>query len=420
LTTALPAAVGINQLANRCDGTGFKIRIIGNRSGGAGVTEERTIIGNTAGTTPTIYLDSALSFTPGSGDGYEILSGRLYCLGMGTTAAGIWKAYDRATNSMLANLSTTNLPATIGTDASFVMLDEQYCINLPGEGFLLGTGDGGIAAHALTATGSSSTTLTGQTSGGDYAINANEYRNFQIRIVKDVSIPTAVGQRRKITSHTGGAATTPVYTVPTWTVTPSVNAQYVIENANECLLWSTASTNTYCYVSDAVGSASADTWSTSTYGVRSGAMAAGCVSFQPFATALDAQKNARYSFIYSWRGGGVTTMDVLDIAGGSTGAWSGAAVYGGSSVLLNTGNSGVYDPFSGYYYMNPVGTNAFSRFQPTHRVMENWAQLRFAQGTAVVGNRMASHAFIDGSTKVPFVFVLAGARTELFHCLISR
>ena len=54
LSTALPAAVGVNQLANRGDGVGYKIRIIGNASGSSGKTEERYIIGNTGGTTPTI------------------------------------------------------------------------------------------------------------------------------------------------------------------------------------------------------------------------------------------------------------------------------------------------------------------------------------------------------------------------------
>lgn len=37
---------------------------------------------------------------------------------------------------------------------------------------------------------------------GDSLILANEYRNFQIRIVQDLTNPTAVGQRRIIASHT--------------------------------------------------------------------------------------------------------------------------------------------------------------------------------------------------------------------------
>lgn len=99
LSTALPAAVAPNQLANKGNSNGFKIRIIGNSAGGSGKVEERYIIGNTGGTTPTLYLDSALSFTPANGDGYEILSGRLFMSSAGTLAAGCWKYYDIATNS---------------------------------------------------------------------------------------------------------------------------------------------------------------------------------------------------------------------------------------------------------------------------------------------------------------------------------
>ena len=66
LSTALPAAVAPNQLANKGNSNGFKIRIIGNSAGGSGKTEHAYIIGNTGGTTPTIYLDAPLSFTAAS------------------------------------------------------------------------------------------------------------------------------------------------------------------------------------------------------------------------------------------------------------------------------------------------------------------------------------------------------------------
>ncbi len=80
LTTALPAAVGANSLA------GQRIRIITNTTG-QGRTEERTIVANTSGTTPTITVDTALAAAPASGSTYEILSGRLFMLGAGTVAA---------------------------------------------------------------------------------------------------------------------------------------------------------------------------------------------------------------------------------------------------------------------------------------------------------------------------------------------
>ena len=416
--TPLPAAVGVNQLANRGDGTGFTLRIIGNAAGSSGKIEERIIIGNTAGTTPTIYLSgSPLSFSPILGDGFEFLSGRVYMLGSGLLAGNSFRYLDALTGAV-ASCSFANLPATVTTDTSMVMLDEQYCPNLPGEGFLLGQGDGGIEAHALVATGSSATTLTGQSAQGDAGVAADEFRNFQIRIVKDAAIPTAVGQRRKITAHTAGVS--PVYTVPVWTVTPSSTCQYVIENANQLLAWTTASANTFTYVSDLVGAQAADTWSTSTYAVRPSAMAAGCSSFQPFGNVLDAQKLSRYSHIFSWRGGNVSTLDLLDIAAGANGAWTAAIPYGGS-VLVNTGGCGVYESARGYFYMNPVGTNQYNRFDPIHRYMENWGQLRWGPlGAAAAGERMAASCLIQGSAKIPFVYAMTSSQVNMFRWLITR
>lgn len=418
LSTALPGSVGLNQLANRGDGTkGYKIRIIGNSAGSSGKVEERYIVANTSGTTPTLTLDSPLSFTPALGDAYEILSGRVYMLSAGVLAAGSWKAYDIATNTVLANLSITNLPATVNTDSSMVVLDELYCPNTPGQGFLLGSGTN----SALTATASGATSLTGQAAGGDAGVVANEYRNFQIRIVQDTITPTAVGQRRKITSHTGGPS--PVYTVPAWTVTPSATAQYVIENTNEMLLWTTAQTNTYTYAQDAIsGGQAADTWSTATYAARGAAMGAGCMSFQPFSIALDTSKNRRYSHVFSFRGGNVASLDLFDLAGAATGSWSSAVAYGGRGPLFTTGSCLTYDSCAGYAYINQNGGQTFFRFDAHDGVLERWAQLRFAQGTAVVGSRMASCLFVDvsGSPKMCFPTVLRSSGTEMFQTAGQR
>ena len=76
LSTALPTAVGVNMLANRGGSgeLGFRLRIIDTT---AGKTEERWIVGNSAGTAPAITVDAAFSFTPATGARYEILCGRL-------------------------------------------------------------------------------------------------------------------------------------------------------------------------------------------------------------------------------------------------------------------------------------------------------------------------------------------------------
>ena len=428
-TTSVPTsttitAVGVNMLANRGGGSyGFKIRIIGLT---AGKTEERWITGNTGGTTPTFLLDSALSFTPANGDRYEILSGRVFCLSAGTLAAGMWKSYEVAANTLSGNLSTTNLPATVSTDFSAVALDQQYVPfdRKPGEGFVVDdtvTYNGGLL-KALDCTAVAASTITGQASGGDAAVLLNEYRNFQIRIVEDSVNPTAVCQRRIIASHTAGAS--PVYTLgAAWTVNPSTSAKYVIEYPNLILLWSSASTSTFTYnysgasITNGTNTIANDAWSATYFGVRGGAIGAGVTSMASFGIQPDAAKNARHSHIFSFRGGNASTLDLLDIAGGTTGAWSNAIVYDGARAF-NTGSCGKYAPSDQegrFAYINIYVASAINqmyRFDVKNRVLASHVPTDWIQaGAAAAGDRVATYTAVDGTDKYTVVFLLAHLST---------
>ena len=327
-TNTTLTAVGTNMLANRGGSGeyGFRVRITGNTAGGSGKIEERWITGNTGGTKPTLSLDTPLSFTPAAGDTYEILGGRLFMLSAGALVATSFKSYEVVTNTF-TSLTNTNLPATISTDFSGIALDEQYVPydRKPGEGFVVGDSTyDGTSKKCLLATGSAAGTLTGQDIAGDASVLQNEYRNFQIRIVEDTAIPTAVGQRRIIASHTAGAS--PVYTLgANWTVTPSATAKYVIEYPNQLLVWSSGTAVTYTYnytnavINNGTTSMNAGTWSVTYFGNRGGNMGAGCTSFASFGIEPDVNKNSRHSFIFSFRGGVTSTVDMLDIAGGTNG-----------------------------------------------------------------------------------------------------
>lgn len=435
VTTTTLTAVGVNMLANRggSGDYGFKMKIIGSAAGSSGKTEERWIVGNSGGTTPTLTLDSALSFTPANGDTYEILSGSIYMLSAGALAAGSWKSFEIATNT-LTTRTQTNLPATISTEHSSLALDERYVPYdaLPGEGFVTGasTYNGGVL-KCLLATGSAAGTLTGQATAGDATVLANEYRNFQIRIVEDTAIPTAVGQRRAIASHTAGAS--PVYTLGSnWTVTPSTTAKYVIEYPNLILLWSTATTTTYTYNYSSVAynngttNLAADTWSTTCFGVRGGAMAAGCTSFQSHGIRPDVAKNARHSFIFSFRGGATSTVDMLDIAGGTTGAWSNAIVYDGA-VTLTTGSCGCYSPCDQegkFGYLNSYTASAINqifRFDVKNRVLTPMTPTDWVQaGTAAVGDRVAVYAAVDGTDKYGVILLLSHLSTIGMEMIVQQ
>jgi hypothetical protein len=432
LTTALPTAVGVNALANRGDGVGYKIRIIGNHAGGSGKTEERYIIANTGGTTPTITVGNAdgtanpFSFTPASGDAYEFLSGRVY--NINSTAASS-RSYDILTGTIAA-IATANAPS-LTTEACGLWLDEGLtpATRAPGDGFLgTGTYNGGVS-KCLTATATAAGTITGQAAGGDAAVLVNEYRNFQIRIVEDTGTPTAVGQRRKITSHTVGAS--PIYTLATnWTVTPSATAKYVIEYANELLVFTGAGTSTTTYVSDVVGAASADTWSTATYAARGTAGGAGMNICGQWGAApvydLPASPTAKLSHasqLLFFRGGATLTTDLFDISGAATGAWTNAIQLdhnrlNGSTGFqtFTTGTRVIYDPvtLSGRYayiiVSQATDSNSTSQSTITSAIMRYDVVTRNV--LAMVGipaqfmpassqsKALWMNFFIDGTTKI--------------------
>jgi hypothetical protein len=323
LTTALAASVNANQLTNRGDGKGFIVRVIGNGAGSSGKIEERRVIGNTSGTTPTIYLDKPLSFTPTSGDRYEFLSGSVVFLNIGALVANQFRRYDILTNSF-SQLSTTNLVANVqATHNQLISMDEQYvpADRNVGEGYVVGAATydtaGDWVKKCLTATATSATSITGQVSGGDVLVKNNYFRNFQIRIVEDTSAPTAVGQRRLITANTGN-----VYTVATWTVTPSATCKFVIENCTDNLIgFMGGATVTYNYKITNYCGGTANTWDAgTTWGARAAAMGAGGITWAQFGVPYDPNGVIKPCQIYSIRS--TTQYDLFDITGAATGTWT--------------------------------------------------------------------------------------------------
>ena len=419
ISTAFPTAVGANMLASRggSGDFGFRMRII---DPVAGKTEERWITGNTGGTTPTIQVGAAFSFTPSTGARYEILAGRLFMLSAGAVAANIWRSFETAANTLSTGLLTTNLPASITTDSSLLVLDELYTPHnmKPGEGLVKGAFVYDTGLTSLAATAAAASALTGQATGGDAVVAANEYRNFQIRIVQDTVNPAAVGQRRIIASHTAGPS--PVYTLgAAWTTQPSASAKYVIELPNLILLRTTANTTVYTYnygdaaVNNGTNSIAAGAWSTTYFGAAPAAGASGGMWAPSFGIQPDAARNARHSFNYFFRGG-ATTLDVLDIAGSITGTWTGALAYDGSTTALTVGTTGAYAPFGNegrMFYMNIYTASAISqifRFDVQNRVLSPYAPTDFIQsGTATAGQRMAAYSAIDGTDMYDVVLLQA-------------
>jgi hypothetical protein len=404
LNNGVAMTIGVNEIANRGDGRGFKIRIIGNSTGSSGKTEERLVIANTGETTtPTIELDSPLSFTPAIGDTYEFLSGRIFVTGGG----GEFYYFDILTNIFSLSLSVTNV--NLNGRTLFVGLDEllvPYDKN-PGEGFF------GI----LTATASVATSITGQAIGGDAGVVAEQYRNFQIRIVEDIANPQAVGQRRNIIGHTAG--TSPVYTISTgttdWIFTPSATAKFVVENNGDRIIaWVNGNSDTNTYT------ISTDVWDVAgtIFSNRPITFNAGAMAYQAFAIEPDVaiSPNARQSFIYTFIGTS-TNLLLFDIAGSPTGLWTSNITY--NKLLSPYGNtSSIIDPTTNqgrYMYINAdivpnTGPQQFYRFDMKNRKMENFTSLRstnsFYNYNYVDNQLMAITSYIDGNSKLSFLLFL--------------
>jgi len=202
-------------------------------------------------------------------------------------------------------------------------------------------------------------------------------------------------------------------------VTPSANAKFVIENnGDRILLWSSASASTFTY------NITANTWDTTTFGVRPAAMGAGCVSCPSFFMRPDAAKQARHSYIFSFRGGNVATLDLFDIAGGTNGLWSGAIAYGGSGgVLFTTGSTITPDPYTGngrFAFINYNGGQRCLKFDVKNRVLSPAFYVRYPQGTAAVGQRMATAMFVDGATKLVFILLQRMGGAEVFEMAVQK
>ena len=430
-SATIGAIIGRNTLATRGDGFGWIVRVIDNGVGGSGKTEERFILENTSSATPLIRLASALSFTPVTGSAFELLSGRVFMLTAGVTAAGYFRSYDPAINLMSGNLSIVNLPTTIGTDSTFLSLDEQYvpAVRRPGEGFIVGastygTNANGVALSCLLATGSALGTLTGQAVAGDVAVVINQFRNYQIRIVEDTTAPTSVGQRRVITSHTAGPSA--VYTLAAnWTVTPSITAKFVIEYPNYLLCWSSASLSTHTYAYQTTGTMAADTWNITQFAASGSPMGAGCMAVSPFGITETVGRNVTSGQIYRFRGGTTVALDILDITAGATGVWTNASPYGSmASVTPSTGSCGVYDPYtfgSSHFYFNLNGTQYFYRFDIQSNNIDPVTTLKYAQSTAVVGQRLCLKQITDSTgLQMTELFLHRSTGTELFGLLLSN
>lgn len=444
ITTTLTAVVDL---------AGYTVRL----TGGTGAGQIRRISSNTIGANAVLTVAEAWTTTPDATTTYELRTGRFYVLGAGTLASGSFRYYDVATGAW-TTLTQTGLAATWATDGYMIAprpVEEKVQVTGTATaatsttltlgsavwtssafvGFLVeitaGTGAGqvrpitantgtqltvgyawtttpdttsvfevrrqGIAAGVATA--ATATTLTN--SGKSWT--SSQWVNAQVRIVAG----TGAGQVRTITANTGTQLT-----VATWTTTPDATSVYVIEgNEDHIYLLGNAAVTLYRY------SLSGAAWSTLAPGAaRAGAAAAGCASAwvaeeeHPVWRNEANIQNGRW--IYSFRGGGVTTLDRYDIA---LNTWASALTYAPTAETFTTGSAACYS--SGKFYLHKDAAGRYFQFSPSAFRLDPLSTNVYTQGAALAGNRMFTATTRDGSTVLRWVYHQLNTSTLLWRSL---
>ena len=366
---------------------GSKIRVIS----GTGVGYEGTVASNTVG------ANSVITVTPANGVAFDattvfrVWSGSLWFFNAGTAAVG-FSVYDRATNAWTAK-SVTNLPIAWGTTGQLVSTES-----------LAGTFETG------TSTGTNTTTTLNNT-GKSWLVNA--YTNYQVRITGG----TGIGQIRTIASNTATALTVSV----AWTVTPDATSVYAVEGNDDFFyLLGNAATTLYKFV------VSTNTWSTISPGsARGGAAGAGvtanwvnAVQDTDWADATGKllttgvyKQNGRY--IYSFRGGAANSLDMYDIAATT---WVSAVDYGGRGETFTTGSSST--TFDGNIYIAKEATGRLFKFDVAQHTLGGLTTNLHPQSTATDGGKLLVIPYVDGSTKLPYLYVLQHTRVEMLRMML--
>lgn len=354
-TTSVTVAAGTHNITGRAVGQTIEFISAGTASGFR--TTVTSILNNAGAGTITLNLANAAPTAILNTHTFRLTTGRFYVMNAGTTAAGIFKVFDIATMAWQANLGTTNLPASWGTDGKLVI-----AYNF-GENYATGT-----------ATAGASTTLTNSAK----AWTTNQWTNYQIRI----SAGTGVGQVRTIASNTG----TVITVSSAWTTTPDATSQYVIE-ANEDFLYLLGNNAVTMYRY----SISGNTWTVmSPTTARGGAPVAGMTANAIGVTGdlIWATENAILNgrYIYSLRGGGTGTIDRFDIAGGTAGAGAWAVVTAISAETFAAGSSAF--PMGEFLYIRKDATNRFFKYSVVDNAMRPLATNLYTDGAAILGHKI--------------------------------
>jgi hypothetical protein len=379
-TAGTTSTITTNQTLAR-DLRGYSVHILSGPNAGATLT----ISSNTIGASAVITVPTqASAFT--SSTVYRIIAPRFYVLAPGTLAAGSFRVYDFPTNTW-TTLANTGLPATIGTDAVLTStpswLDTAY--------LQFATG---------TATSATATTLVNSAK----TWTASQWINYQIRIVSG----TGAGQIRTITANDATSVT-----VATWTTTPDATSVYSIEGNDDFLyLIGNNAVTLYRY------SITSNTWTTLTPGsARAASPGIGAslswvnASDDTAWTGESAILNGRR--LYSFRAGGGAILDYYDIPGNT---WTSGATYAPATETMTTGTKWIYN--GNFIYFQKDATGRWYRHNVVTSEQDGLSVMTYTQGAAVLGNTAWDVTYVDGATKITFLYMMLNTASTVLRMLV--
>lgn len=364
--------------------TGRKIRFLTGSQAGKEVTVTATSV--IAGGTKTLTFEPTLSGAIANTDTFVIDVGRYWVFNAGTLSASSFKRLNVITGTVTA-LSVTGLPATWGTDGRLVSTPSY------------------VGAFATgTATSGTSTTIVN--SAKNWTVN--QWCNYQVRITAG----TGIGQVRSITTNT---ATT--LTVPTWTVTPDSTSVYSIEGNDDYLyLLGNNAVTMYRY------SISGNSWTTlSPTTARDAApgtgMGANWCGVSGNTVWADETNILDGRYIFSFRGGATSTLHRYDIAGGTAGAGAWATItYNNAAETFTTGSS--YDMEGNKIYIRKDNSHRYFYYNVDGNDIYPFSTLLYQDSTAVLGDKIFTVKYTDGSTNINWLYSLRNTGTELHRVMI--